>query len=349
MLHVEPTVFRESRYRVLSLKNIRPIDAAIAVVGVLVLVLGAYLGYSVWAQNYSLRNSSPSAREIASLSAKLRANPNNFDTRMRLAQAFAVAGRDNESIEQYKAILSVNKNFVPALSGVGFEYLKQKKWKEGEGYFRKVVSLTEKDTTSVGSSPLETAYFYLGTALMEQQKYEDAVGFFRAALRLRRDSADASYALAVSYRELDNMEAYEEYLLYTLQFDPNMAEANYDYGILLLSKKDLAAAAEHFRTSANAAPGIDKPQIELDKLGNFEDGLVEAKKLQPTDPARALVEARIASALDPESVDALALVGQLYEAQKQPDKAADSYRKLLVLDPGNAIASEGLKRVSNGS
>jgi tetratricopeptide (TPR) repeat protein len=319
---------------VFSFKQIRPLDAVIAGVAVIVLVLGGYVGYTVWAQNKMLSDNSPSAREIASLSAALRANPNNFDTRMRLAQAFAIAGRDDESIEQYKAVLKVNKNFVPALSGVGFEYLKQKKWKDGEAYFRKVIDLTEKDTTSVGSSPLETAYFYLGTALMEQRKYEDAVGYFKAALRLRRDSADTSYALAVTYRELGIKEGYEEYLLYTLQFDPKMAEANYDYGMLLLSKNDIAGAAEHFRTSADSAPNIDKPQIELDKLGNPEDRLAEAKKLKPTDPAKALVEARVASALDPESVEALTLVGELYEIQKQLEEAAATYRKVLVLDPG---------------
>ncbi len=331
------------------LKQIRPLDAVIAVVAVIVLALAAYLGYSVWAQNTMLRDNSPSAREIASLSAKLRANPNNFDVRMRLAQAFAVAGRDNESIEQYKAILKVNKNFVPALSGVGFELLKQKKWKEGEAYFRKIIDLTENDTASPGSSPLETAYFYLGTALMEQRKYEDAVGYFKAALRLRRDSADASYALAVCYRELGITEGYEEYLKYTLQFVPNMAEANYDYGILLMSRNDTATAAEHFRRSADSAPGIDKPQIELDKLGDPAERLAAAKKLKATDPAKALVEARIASALDPESVEAMALVGTLYETTKQPAEAAETYRRLLVLDPGNVLATEGLKRVSNGS
>ena len=333
----------------LSLKNIRPLDAVIAVVVVIVVVLGGYLGYSVWAQNSSLKNSSPSAREIAALTAKLRANPNDYDARMRLAQAFAVAGRDNEAIEQYNVILKVNKNYVPALSGVGFEYLKQKKWKQGEEYFRKVVSLTENDTKGVGSSPLETAYFYLGTALMEQHQYEEAAGFFKAALRLRRDASDSSYALAVCYRELGIMEGYEESLVYTLQFDPNMPEANYDYGMVLLSKNDTATAAEHFRTSANAAPDVDKPQIELDKLGKFADRLAEAVKLKSSDPAKALVNARIASALDPNSVDSLVLVGELYEAQKQPEKAAETYRKVLVLDPGNAVATAGLKRVGNGS
>ena len=315
----------------------------------MVLLLGGYLGYAVWANNRELRNSSPSAREIAALSAKVRANPNDFDARMRLAQAFAIAGRDNEAIAQYQVILKVNKNFVPALSGAGFEYLKQKEWKQGEQFFRKVVELTEKDSAGTGSSPLETAYFYLGTALMEQHRYEDAVGYFKAALRLKRDASDSAYALAVSYRELGIMEGYEESLVYTLQFDPNMPEANYDYGVLLLSKNDLASAAEHFRRSADAAPDVDKPQIELTKLGPFKDRLAEAKALKTSNPAKALAQARIAFAINPNSIEALTLVAELYEAQKQLDKSAEAYRMLLVIDPGNATATAGLKRVQNGS
>ena len=333
----------------LSLRQIRPLDAAIAVVGVLVVLLGGYLAYAVWAQNVSLRTSSPSARAIAALSAKLRANPNDFDARMQLAQAYAIAGRDDDAIEQYKTVLKANRNFVPALTGVGFEYLKQKRWKEGEAYFRSVITLTEKDNVATGSSPLETAYFYLGTALMEQRQYEDAAGAFKAALRLRRDSSDASYALAVCYQKLGIMQGYEDSLRYALQFDPGMPEANYDYGLLLVSKNDLAGAAEHFRRSANSAPEVDKPQIELAKLGSAKDRLAAAVKLKSSDPAKALVEGRIASALDPQSVEALVLVGELYEAQKQPDMAAQTYRKLLVIDPGNAIATAGLKRVGNGS
>ena len=92
-----------------SLSRVRPLDAAIAVSAVLVLVLGGYLGYSVWAQNRILKTSSPAAREIASLSAKLRANPNDFDIRMRLAQTYAIAGRDNEAIEQYKIVLKATR------------------------------------------------------------------------------------------------------------------------------------------------------------------------------------------------------------------------------------------------
>ena len=76
------------------------------------------------------------------------------------------------------------------------------------------------------------------------------------------------------------MEGYEEYLLYTLQFDPNMPEANYDYGMLLLAKKDMAGAAEHFRTSADAAPDVDKPQIELEKLGTSEERLAAADEAE---------------------------------------------------------------------
>ena len=62
-------------------------------------------------------------------------------------------GRDDEAIEQYKAVLKVNKNFVPALVGVGFEYLKKKQWKEGEAYFRKVIDSPRRNTAGTGIKP----------------------------------------------------------------------------------------------------------------------------------------------------------------------------------------------------
>ena len=196
----------------LNLKQIRPFDAAIAVVVVLVVVLGGYLGYSVWAQNQHVKNSSPSAREIASLSAKLRANPNDFDVRMRLAQAYAVAGRDDEAIEQYQALLKVNKNYVPALSGVGFEYLKQKKWKEGEPLFRKVIELTEKDEVGRRYKPardrvLLSGYRADGAAKVRGRR-RLLQGGSSAAARLppmpatRSPCAIANWALAAGLRGL---------------------------------------------------------------------------------------------------------------------------------------------------
>jgi len=322
----------------------------IALVIVAIIGVGAFLAYSMWANSRAAYNSSPAAREIEEFRQALKKTPNDVNMRMRLAQALSVAGRDRESIQQYQQVLKISKDYVPALSGLGFELLKQKKWAEGESYFKKVISLTEATApTTEGSSPLELAYYYTGVARMEQRDYQGAVGYLKSALRYRPDASDTSYAIAVCYKNLGIDDGYRDMLLYTLRFDPKMPEANYDYGILLLAKGDVAGAAEHFRISSDAAPYKAEPRDELAKLGSATDRIAEANKLASTNTTAALVQARVAVAIDPQSVDALLLAGKLNEKLRKKVKAAEYYNKALLIDPTNALAKAGLKRVKNGS
>lgn len=330
-------------------RNYRAIDIIIVVVAVVVIALAAYLALSVWTGNRSVVKSTPAERAIAVLVAEVRKNPNNLDARMQLAQALAVAGRDAEAAKQYQAVLSVNKDFVPAISGLGFQALLRKDWAEGEKYFRRSIDLLEPQSGKGRDSSLETAYYYLGTALYEQKQYEEAVGYLKASLRLRRDASDTHYLLANVYKQMDIKDGYEEELKLALTYDPKMPEANYDYGLLLIASGDIAGAAEHFRTSAEAAPNIDKPLLELDKLGTAEERIAAARKLEKADPKKALIEARIAVALDPESVEALVLLGGLYETAKKPEKALELYRRALRIDPENKPAQTGAKRLSDDS
>jgi tetratricopeptide (TPR) repeat protein len=184
---------------------------------------------------------------------------------------------------------------------------------------------------------------------MEQKKYEEAVGFFKAALRLRRDASDTHYALAFTYRQLGEKDGYKEELKAALIFDPSMPEANYDMGNVLLSEGDVAGAAEHFRRAADAAPNVAKPRIALSKLGSAREHLAKAKALEATDAKSALAEARIASALNPRSVEAALLVAKLYEKAGKRQDATDAYQKVIEIDPGNEDATKGLKRTNSGS
>jgi lipopolysaccharide biosynthesis regulator YciM len=116
------------------IKRLRPLDIAILLVVLAIAGVAVFLGYSMYANSVAIRNSSPATREIDMFVKALKKKPNDIDMRMRLAQALSVAGRDREAVQQYQQILKLNKNFVPALSGVGFELLKRKDWSGGETY-----------------------------------------------------------------------------------------------------------------------------------------------------------------------------------------------------------------------
>ncbi len=333
----------------LDLKRVRPLDVALVVVFAVVVILGAWLGYAVWAGRQAVVASTPAVRAIVELEATVRSRPNDYNARMRLAQAYAVAGRDADAREQYEAILSVNDQYVPAISGLGFLALTEQDWKTGETYYRRIITLIKDDLPLGGEDTLETAYYYLGTALYEQGKYEEAAQYFKEALRLKRDSSDVHYALAVAYRALGADKAYRNSLEDALLFDPAMPEANFDLGEILLEEGDEAGAAERFRTAADSAPTVDKPVLALEKLGDSDARLAEAKSLMASDVEKALTEARIAAAIDPNNVEARLLVAQGFEQTDDKENAEESYRRVLLLDPENETATQGLKRVTDGS
>ena len=79
-------------------------------------------------------------------------------------------------------------------------------------------------------------------------------------MRIRPDASDTHYILSVAYARLDSPGKSREELNVALAFDPTMPEANYDIGQLLLKEGKIADAAEHFRLSADKAPGVDKPR-----------------------------------------------------------------------------------------
>jgi tetratricopeptide (TPR) repeat protein len=156
--------------------------------------------------------------------------------------------------------------------------------------------------------------------------------------------------LSIAYRELGYPDKQQEELQITLAFDPNHAQANYDLGLLYLKAGDVASAAELFRIAADTAPdGVVLPQVELDKIaakGSAADHLAKAKSLVGKSVDAALTEARIAAALDPASVEAVRLVGQLWEKKGEKSRALNAFTRLLEMAPSDAEANEAIKRLS---
>lgn len=331
-----------------DLRRPKPLDIVLWTALAAVVVLAAVLGWLVWSNNRQVVGATPASRAVAAIEADLKKDPKNLDLRMRLAQALVVAGRENEAVAQYEAVLKVNKDFTPALSGLGFVAAKKKDWKSAQGYFQKVSDLLANTENADRNRTLETAYFYLGTALMEQGKYEDAIANLKAALRIRRDASDTHYALAYCYKQLDSTKKYREELEVAIAFDPKMPEATYELA-LLIQKEDVGRAAELLRTSVDAAPGVDKPMDALDRLGPFSKRLEAAKSLAGKDAKAALAEARVAAALEPEDLKTLKLLAVLWEKNKDPDAALAIYRRILLTEPKDADAQKAIERLSNAS
>lgn len=314
----------------------------------LLVVAVAYLAYTMVATRSAERRAAPASRAIENLIAAIEESPDAAGLRISLGEAYAAAGRPAEAIEQFKIALQLEEGHPDALIGLGLIAMFQGEWETAEDYWRTLIDGRGGGQFSGLDQRLATAYHQLGMTLLEQKRYEEAAQSLHEALRINRSAADTHYALSVAYRKIGSAVNQRTYLDNALMFDPAMPEANYDRGLLVLAEGDIAAAAEHFRTSADGAPpGIREPLEELEKLGTYAERIGAARNLVSDDPEAALVEARVARALAPGEVEAAKLVATLFETVGDPDGAMEAWQRVLDLVPGDPEATAAVERLTN--
>jgi Tfp pilus assembly protein PilF len=331
-----------------NLKSIRPLDAAIVGVVILVLTVAGYLGYSIWSHNRAVEDSTPLSRAVTELKEMIDKKPDDVNLRMELAQAYVTMGRDKEATEQYNQVLKREKSNVAALSGLGFVAARQRDWEQSQEYWTRAIKVMEGQPNTKVTKQWATAHFYLGNSYLEQKKYEEAVGAFKESLRANRSASDTYYLLAVAFKGLGADDDHKAQLEMALAFDPMMPEANYDYGSVLLEEGAIAEAAQHFRIAADRAPDRKEPREALARLGTFDQRMSAARGLAATDAEAALIEVRVAVALEPDNVEALLMLAEIYEDSGDNESAAEAYRSVLQKDSDNEQAQTALKKVTDG-
>ena len=342
---------RETREPLTTALKDRWIDIVTWIVAAAVVGLIAYLGYAYLSTRSAKEASSPAARSVVNLSSIVRAQPNSAAARVKLAEALLADGREAEALTQYQAAIKIEPNNVGAMTGMGVIAMQRREFKTAEGYWLKLIDLLGGAEMASKDQRLEISYYYLGTTYVEMKQYPDAVRYLKEALRIRKDASDTHYMLSAAYSGLKLTEQAEQELKITLAFDPNNAQANFDMGVLSAKAGQEATAAELFRRSVDHAPSdkLALPEAELAKLGDSATHLALAKKLAATDSARAVIEARIAFALDPKSIDAVRIVARGYEQIGMKTEATAAWRSLLQLSPKDPEAVKAVEGQPSGS
>jgi tetratricopeptide (TPR) repeat protein len=217
-----------------------------------------------------------------------------------LAWRWLQAGDVRAAERMFTAAAKQVPGFYPAEAGLGYAALARKDHKEAAEHFDRAV---------VANPRYAPALAGRGEALLALGEREIALNSFEAAL-----SADP---------RLETLRSRVEVLRFRgLQDD--LAEAR-----KLADSGKLREARTAYETAIAASPQSPFLYRELATVERRDSDMVSA-----------LAHAQKATELDPNDGRSLALIGEIYEAQKEYTKAADAYSAALTVEPNDAVADK---------
>ncbi len=313
------------------------------IIRIIIMVLAAALigaallfGYTVWQTSRIEKSATPAQRALIELENFVRKEPNNAAGRVRYGEALASAGLFKQAGEQFKAAVKLDEKHTGAWLDLGLVAMQNDDANAAERYFLKVVDLTAGSQYEDINARREQALFHLGEISLNDRRYEEAAGYFKNALRIRKDASDSYYLLAQSFWGMDKPDAAVKQLDAALAFDPNYAEAHFLYGKILLKQNDKVNAAVHFVKAAELAPDVKEAQDALKSLGTSEDALAEAKAaLSDKDFDRAIEAVLLARTLDATAVEPAILHAKILIAKGDLKSAKNVAAEAAKLDAGN--------------
>lgn len=328
----------------------QPLDQALAAISavllIAVLAAAAFLAYSFMESRAIEQGATPRARLISELHAQIEEAPNDPALRVRLGEAYAAAGQHKDAVRELNVALEINPEHTGAYLVLGLIALMEKDYQAADSYFLKIIELTEGYEFKNLQLNRELAFYYLGESALDTARYEDAIGYFKAAIRMNKGSADAYFGLGLAFKGIEEYMAALDNFEIALAFDPKFAQAHYEIGQIYLAEDDRINAAVHFARAAMLAPDNDLPAEALASLGTVEEWEAKAREALAAEEMDAALEAALVTrALVQEDVRYVVLHGEVLEAMGDVDNALDVYAEALALAPEDPAVKAALARL----
>jgi len=265
---------------------------------------------------------------ITRLEAAVRADPSDIVARGQLADAYVAAARYVDAIAQYDAVLATGKadelahfgraNANQALANLDPAKPDAARLDAAAADFQAVVDIAKGGEMAHVDPMLNAAYYGLGAIALEQGKPAEAIKNLSAAIAIKRSDADALNLLGAAF----------------------------------IQNGEPAKAIEPLRSAIAFVPiGWSEPYTSLAKAyGDTGDATRAAWATAMADLSEKryeAAEAGLKAILDgPAALEATIGLALVNEMRGDAPAAAEFYTQALALDPGNAEAELGLKRVT---
>jgi tetratricopeptide (TPR) repeat protein len=174
--------------------------------------------------------------------------------------------------------------------------------------------------------------FQLGWALYREQRVDEAIGYYRAALALRPDAGVVHNNLGVALRQKGWLDEAIGHYEQAVRLDPKSALAHTNLGNALHKKGRLDEAIGHYQQAIRLNPGsaaLAHTHLgnALHKKGRLDEAIEQCEQAVRLDPKLALAHTNLGAAL---------------ESKGRLDEAIGHYEQAVRLDPKLALPHTNL-------
>lgn len=267
--------------------------------------------------------------------------------------------RFEEAEAAFRGALELNEGYAPAHANLGMVLLVLKRHEEAASHLRRAIELDPR---------LVEAHLNLGGALLVSGDLAGAEAAFLKGTQLDPEQVDIFYNLGVLYTRTDQPEKAKKAFERVCQLQPVHGQAAFMLGITHLVLRESYPAAANLMVAMRMVKGWMEAQVALAEawrqLGRYQMAKEELEAACKRHPKATAPKVRLALLLAemgeqpraitllhevwqrgvqaPELIEVLAL---LLENQGKSSEARELFEKLLLDNPENEAAKEGLERL----
>ncbi|MBM3213208.1 tetratricopeptide repeat protein, partial [Candidatus Poribacteria bacterium] len=287
----------------------------------------------------------------------LELSPGDLETRKNLVHAYFLHGNEYAKAENYKSAIkhwekawNLDPSNPDISHNLALAYEKQKQSAMAMNYWQETVkgwklrisaNPSEKETLK---ARLHSAHTHLGAMALEIDNLGRAISEYREALRYDPEDLDSIVKLANLYIIQRNPRSAIKELEKARRIAPKDLDVLHQMSIAYALDKNILRSVECIREILRIDPSNETYKELL--CNYYIDRAKEARKRERYEAALKFLDEGLE--ILPNNIDILALFGGIYLDMDEPDKAEDTFKKIIQMNQSNyrsylAVASHYLE------
>lgn len=163
--------------------------------------------------------------------------PQAIEVRHNLAAALVKLHKTEEAIENFEAVLRQDPDHIPTLQNLGAIYLQANKLNQALPFYLRLVT----------KAPDKETYYNLGVIYMDKDHHQDAIIYFKEALKMDSYYLDAHLNIAATYLKLEDYDNAIKHYQTALEIQPDNIEIKYILAALTEDALPTEAPSEYLQ------------------------------------------------------------------------------------------------------